>query len=262
MSCVTVLPSVELSLHTYTTTVQHVPTTDWVPALGVDAAAVALNLRNLTGQFGGRPYYETADVSTDKPNAPTDFSAAVASSAGYTNYRQTLSITSSFWVRFGAAHANASGTTLGTAEVGLQVTLQSCSRMFGTAQFSIHPGTVSSSDINVFTATNWEPAVGLAKLMAAITVMNNASTYLEYQLYMRTALDQRAPNGWVAMEGGTWTNPSTANTERNTTALSVPAGANITDNVWFQLGVAFRKKSGAGGNPQADIAIVSAGSYA
>ena len=78
-------------------------------------------------------------------------------------------------------------------------------------------------------------------------------SYLE----CRTAQDPRLPTAWVTCEAG-WDIPAVGNSARNTGALSAPAGANATTNFLIQWGLAVRKKSGAAGNPRAEIAIAVA----
>ena len=73
--------------------------------------------------------------------------------------------------------------------------------------------------------------------------------------------DPRAPNAWQTMETA-WANPASGNSKRNTGALSAPAGANVSTNFLIQIGVAVRKKSGAGGNPRAEMHAVVARSNA
>ena len=85
-------------------------------------------------------------------------------------------------------------------------------------------------------------------------VVNNDSTYLEVQLVCRTANDVRAPNAWQTCEAA-WDNPASGNSVRNTGALSAPAGANVSSNLLIQFGLAVRKKSGAAGNPRAEITV-------
>jgi hypothetical protein len=70
----------------------------------------------------------------------------------------------------------------------------------------------------------------------------------------RTANDPRAPNAWQTCEAS-YANPSAGNSVRNTSALSAPAGASITSYLLVQFGVAVRKKSGAAGNPMAEINV-------
>ncbi|MCB9685399.1 MAG: hypothetical protein H6738_22515 [Alphaproteobacteria bacterium] len=136
-----------------------------------------------------------------------------------------------------------------------------CGRNTGDGNVSVNPGMISGTDIDDFAITGFDATIGLDEIMAAFAVMDNESDYLEYQLVCRTANDPRAPNAWQTMETG-WTNPSSSNTLRNTGALSAPAGANVSSNFLIQFGVAVRKKSGAGGNPRAELHVAIARSNA
>ncbi len=107
---------------------------------------------------------------------------------------------------------------------------------------------VSGTDVNYAAVTPWKPTVGFSKCKAWFMVTDNESDYLDYQLVMRSTTDPRSPNAWQAVEAG-YSNPTTCNTGE----LAPPSGANLTTNLLFQLGVSFRKRSGAAGNPRAVI---------
>lgn len=132
-----------------------------------------------------------------------------------------------------------------------------CVSQVGTARIVINPGMVTTTDVNYFEIGGFAPTSGFGKIMGALTVTNNESTYLETQLVCRTAQDPRLPNAWVAVEAG-YDNPAAGNTMRNTTALSAPAGANFSTNLLVQWGLAVRKKVGAAGNPRAQITVALA----
>ena len=186
---------------------------------------------------------------------------AYTNAAGYTLFHTSLgSITDQLLIRFGIAYKNSSGATLGRATGSLTSAVRQCGSLLGSGVVLVNPGMVTTVDVNYQALTGFLPAAGLDKIMAAFTVTDNDSTYLEYQLVIRTALDPRAPNAWVTTEAA-WANPNSANSDRNTGLRSIPAGANITSNMFYQLGVAYRKKSGTG-NPRAQIDAAVAGTYA
>jgi hypothetical protein len=225
---------------------------------GMDAADFLMNTRDVTGNWQGKPCYQTAPVLPEFPDAPGVItSGSYVSSAGLTHFRETVSLTGKYWIRFGVASNNSAGVALGSAQVQLQVAPNQCMEQVGSGRIVINPGMVTTTDINYFEVGGWAPTSGLNKVMAALVVMNNESTYLEAQLVCRTAQDPRFPNAWLTCEAG-WDNPASGNSARNTGALSAPAGANVTTNFLVQWGLAVRKKSGAAGNPRAEIAITVA----
>jgi hypothetical protein len=146
-------------------------------------------------------------------------------------------------------------------QVQLHAAPNQCMEQVGSGRIVINPGMVTTTDINYFEVGGWGPTSGLDKVMAGIVVMNNESTYIETQLVCRTAQDPRFPNAWVTCEAG-WDNPASGNSARNTGALSAPAGANVSTNFLVQWGLAVRKKSGAAGNPRAELTITMARSNA
>ena len=262
MSCSKILNPRGDVVVVYGTGLRYTWLTPWMVAQGISAADALINLQNVTGNFQCKPCYQTAEVLQRYPDAPAVFpSASYTSTEGYNHFRQTTTLTGKFWVRFGVAANNTSGAALGSAEVELQTSVSQCGQQIGTGVVTINAGMISGTDINYFTITDFSPTIGLDEIMAAFVVMDNESDYLEYQLVCRSANDPRAPNAWQTMEAS-WANPSSGNSKRNTGALSAPAGANVTSNFLLQIGVAVRKKSGAGGNPRAELHVAVARSNA
>ncbi|MCA9491987.1 MAG: hypothetical protein KC621_18770 [Myxococcales bacterium] len=248
----------EASIAVYTTGTRYTWTTGWVLVHGMAAVDAQIDLRNIVGNFQGKPCYQTAAVLPEYPDSPTVFSAgSYANSAGKTMWRETLSLTGKFWIRFGIAASNSSGVSLGSADTQLLVTYARCAEQVGLTTITVNPGMISGTDTNVYEVGAWRPTIGFSEMMGALVVMNNVSTYLETMLVCRTAQDTRAPNDWQTCETG-WDNPSAGNSVRNTGALSAPAGANMTTNLLVQFGLAVRKKSGAAGNPSATVHVAVA----
>ncbi|MCB9698728.1 MAG: hypothetical protein H6738_18245 [Alphaproteobacteria bacterium] len=262
MSCNKLLNAKGDSIVVYGTSTRYTWTTGWMLVHGMGEVDVLLNVRDVTGNWQGKPCYQTATALPELPDSPTVFSGgSYVSSAGFTHFRETLSITDKYWIRFGVAASNTSGVNLGSAQVDMQVSHSQCGSQVALVKAVIHPGMISGTDTNVFEAGDFTPTIGFSKVMAAIVVMNNLSDYLEDQLFVRTANDPRAPNDWVACEAG-WSNPASGNSQRNTTALSAPGGASVTSYLLMQFGIGARQKSGAGGNPRAEMYVAIARSNA
>ncbi len=239
----------------YSTTTRYFWLTGWVRCHGVTTADFLVNFRDLVGSAQVKPAYQTAAVIPELPDSPTVITAgSYVTTASFTHFRETLSLTSKYWIRFGVAASNTSGVALGSGDVGMQVALDQVPVVLGMEQIVINPGQISGTDTNVFEVGEWSPTVGLDKVMAAIAVMDNLSTYLELSLHVRTCKVPSQPNSWVQVEAA-WDNPASGNSVRNTTALSLPAGANASTNFLFQLGMGVRKKSGAAGNPRAQVVV-------
>ena len=255
MSCNKLLNAKGDTIVVYGTGTRYTWTTGWMLVHGMSEVDVLLNVRDITGNWQGKPCYQTATALPELPDSPTVFTAgSYVTSASFTHFRETLSITDKYWIRFGVAASNTSGVNLGSAEVTMQVSHAQCGSQVGLVTAVIHPGMISGTDVNIFEVGGFTPTIGFDKMMAAIVVMNNLSTYLEDQLFVRTANDPRAPNDWVACETG-YDNPASGNSQRNTGALSAPAGASVTSYLLMQFGIGARMKSGAGGNPRAEIHI-------
>jgi hypothetical protein len=253
MSCGKILTPKADVLVVYSTTLRYTWFTDWMLLHGMDAVDFLTNTRDLVGNWQGKPCYQTAAVLPEFPDTPGVItSGSYVTSATLTHFRETVSLTGKYWIRFGVACNLSSGLALGSAQVQLSVAPNQCVTQVGSGRIVINPGTVTTTDTNYFEVGGWDATSGFDKVMAALVVMNNESTYLETQLVCRTAQDPRFPNAWITCESG-WDNPAAGNSARNTGALSAPAGANVTTNLLVQWGLAVRKKSGAAGNPRAEI---------
>ena len=241
------------------TAVQYLFSEEWFQIEVGSVLDFALLVREPSGNFSAKPAIQLSPVRPDNPGSPAAIAAgSYTGTAGYTMYHETGFVSSGqMWCRVGIAYKLSAGSTLAAAQVTLQSYLYGCVDTAGGGDVAVNPGMVSGTDINYAGLTGWFPGVGLSKVLAAFIVTENESTYLEYQLVVRTCIDTRTPNGWQTAEAGAgYTNPASTNTERNTGELSVPAGCNLTSNTLVQVGVAWRKKAGAAGNPRAMINAV------
>jgi hypothetical protein len=234
--------------------------TDFVLLHGVDTADALVNVRNRVGNWQGKPAYQLASVRAEVPDAPALFSVgAQITTEGFTHFRQSVLSTNKLLVRLGVGYSNTAGTLLGAADVGATFALRGCGAKLGRADVDMLAGEVGT-DINYYPVGDWSPTVNFNKVMAVYSVEDNESNHLEYQLVVRTANDVRSPNLWQTVEAA-WANPTVPNSERNSTALSLPAGANATTNLMMQFGLAARKRAAATGNPRAVIRVMVVGSW-
>lgn len=260
MACSRALKPMTFILSTDTTEVQYVFTDAWVLVSAASVLDATPLQRAVTGNFTSKPAIQMAAVRPENPGGPGAMAAgSYTGSTGYTLFHEAGFVTSGMmWARAGSAYKLSAAGGLGTAQVTLQPYLFGCVEQLGGGELSIQPGTVSGTDENFVTLTGWSPAAGLQKVLAAVLVTDNLSTYLEYQLVVRSCVDTRSPNAWQTAEAA-FTNPSVANSERNTGELSIPSGCNLTSNALVQVGIVWRRKAGSAGNPRATIqAIVAA----
>lgn len=239
----------------YSTSTRYVWMSDWIRAHGVGTADFGLNVRNVTGSAQAKPCYQTAAVLPDYPDAPAAITAGSwVTTAGWTHFRETLGLTTKAWVRFGVAVSNTAGTSLGSVEADLVTSVLTRAYEVGALTIDIRPGQISGTDVNYFVLGSWTPTLGFDTVMAAIAVLDNDGTYMENGLFCRTAIDPMQPNAWQGVEAA-WNNPAAGNSVRNTTALSLPAGANATTNLLVQFALGVRKKSGAAANPRCQLLV-------
>ncbi len=233
--------------------------TPFVVAPGVDAADALLNLRNLAttaGTFQVKGAYQTAAVRSDAPDAPVDFTAGYATTEGFKHQRQSLAITDKLLVRFGTVH-NLSAAGSGRCDVTPTFSLNECGRILAAGRVVVNPGEATTgTDTNTYPVGDWGTTVAFDKVMGGFVVEDNLALNLKYQLVCRTAIDPSKPGPWVVVEAG-WTTPAVGNSERNTTALALPAGANAASNFFLQWGIQVTRTGT--GNPGAILRLVVAG---
>jgi hypothetical protein len=250
-------------LSAYGTSPRYFWLTDWGLAMGTTEADAVMKLAAVTGNGEGKPCRQFAAVRPEGAEDPEVWvDGAYSNSETFVHFHDALTVSSFMLVRYGLAFKNSTGTGLGAATGACRYSVARCGRTFGAASFELNTSMLTSDTGQqlVVPIGDFQPAVGLDKVMAGLVIGDNASTYLETMLMIRTAIDRRGPNSWVEVEAA-WHNPAAGNSERNTTALTIPAGANLTDNFLVQLGLGLRKKASAAGNPRATIQVVGAGSY-
>jgi hypothetical protein len=240
---------------TSSTTEVFVPMTRWFPKAGLSEVDFSVDLLAVDGDADAEvmPGAQTAAVRTDNPDSPAAISGSYVSTAGPHHFSDTLAATSKAFVRFGMMYRLKTGESGQAAiQAGLSVAGQQCGRLLPARAIDVQPW-IANTDQNTFAISDWIPTVGLSKVLAAFMVLDNANNGLEYQLIVRTCNNVGEPNSWQLAEGS-WTNPSTGNSERHTGELSVPAGANLSSNHRLQVGVAVRKTGS--NNPRATIRVL------
>lgn len=256
MACVRSLKQLSLTLTTDVTAVQYVFSDEWFLVEPGTVFDFALLLREVGGNFTAKPALQFAAVRPDNPGSPAAIvDGSYTGATDYTSFRETGAVTSGqMWCRVGIAYKLSAGSTLASPQVTLSAFVYGCVEGAGTGEINVQPGMVSGTDLNYVAVTGWFPGVGLTGVMAGIVVTENDSAYSENQLVVRTAIDPRKPNNWQTAEAA-YNNPSTTNSERNTGLLTIPSACNLTDNTLAQVGMAWRKKVGAAGNPRAVIGV-------
>jgi hypothetical protein len=114
----------------------------------------------------------------------------------------------------------------------------------GAREVVVNPGLGDTTAVAWFEISEWFPLVGINKAKAAFIVEQCNSANLDYILGCRSAVSKDLPNDWVAMESG-YDTPGTGNSRRNTDQLAFPAGADVTNNVYGQLGIGIVLSSAA-----------------
>jgi hypothetical protein len=241
------------------------PASEWMPATGI--TAVDLLMRVLSVDWPGqvKPGFQIASARTDKPKPGQAISdGAFVSSEGVFHFRERESFSKAAFVRFGFVGRLQKGHQGPSAvEVEMDVAVRMCGEVLGTKTVEIQPFTFGGDDeAAVVPITDWSPTVGVDKLKAVFVVLDNHNEALQYQLVVRTASDRMEPDPWQSVEDKRWEQPRTGNSERNTGELPIPEDARFEWRSLFQLGLAYRKKSGAPSNPRCTIHTLSHCRYA
>lgn len=226
------------------------PFTGWVPCTGMDTVRALLRFRALTNQFQARPAIQLAAVRTDKPDAWTLLDA-MRSADKYTD-DLAVSTGGKMYARFGAAYNLSTGSTLGEADVGLDLVYRLCGTMVGTVTLQLVAPDTSTYYVPV---TGFLPAHQFAKFKSAVVVSSASNGFKHKLTYRAATIDQET----ITVAWGTDSLDAfvTGDTERNTGELTLPTsgGASIADKMWIQIGLAY---SGAGAGAGATVTVTTA----
>lgn len=126
--CATLLPEVTKTLTCASTTEQVVAFTNWVPAISVKWLKTVIDVITRTTNFQAQLALQTATVDPDSPNAwilkDTWLTATGKDCSGMIDV--SADVDGHFYVRFGIAVKNGTGTALERGEVSLLVSTRGC----------------------------------------------------------------------------------------------------------------------------------------
>lgn len=234
---------------TDTTNYAFVVVGDARPAAGMQKVSFDLSLMmasNLSVKPGLLWFATRSNVPDNSVTTVT--AGSNATSQGRYVYQEDLSATTNkFYVAPVLQYKASSGLGTGLAQV--QANWMSSGKSLGSRDIVVPPAT-DGTDKSYYPITGWHPTLGADKLMASIIAMDVNNAYVQERLAIRTALDPTQPNAIEDCETG-WNTPGAGNSARNTGQVSIPAGADITTNNYFQLLVAVRKSDAGQNNARA-----------
>jgi len=171
--------------------------TGWLTATGIDTVRAVLKIQNADASFfKARLAYQTANVRTNKPNAPT------GTGTWYTDdgencpndYDVSTPTSSAFFVRFGVEYQLSEGSTPEGADVSLQVSYGAKGQVVGSAsQEVLAPDTV----YKYLPLCDWVPALSAAKYKVAYVVSDAHANFTTRIAYQTAATSVEAPDGWT-----------------------------------------------------------------
>jgi len=102
---------------------EFIPYTNWIPAMSVKWVKAIIDLMSRTQNFEARFALQTATTNPDVPNAPVLKDSWINSTGKVLSSFLDVSadVDGHFYVRFGVAVRNGTGTALERGEVGLLV---------------------------------------------------------------------------------------------------------------------------------------------
>ena len=250
MSCVKVTPQVQLRLESQNTADVFTTFTEWLAAMAMDDATITMKMWNTSNNFRATPAVQTAEIRTDKPDAPAAIGSLVNQTADGEYFFEATTVdlaahtAGATFVRFGVIHDVSSVPNLGQADVTLQVAYRQCGAL--QAPWS---GTLvaTTSDNHFVPIGGWMPALGVTALEGTI-VVTSLSGGLSIDLTYRTAVATPGlPGAWAT---SVLVTPITAAGESNTGEQAVA----VTDRMWLQPGLRFWRNTGT--FAQAEVSVV------
>lgn len=232
-----------------------VPFTDWMSAMGLDKVKAVILIKALTGNFQAQLAVQTASVRTDNPDAWATLDTMTNADRCTAVIDVTSNTASKAYARFGVAYNLSSGTTLGGADVGFQLSDVVCGDIVGSTTLQL-----MAVDTNPYfvPVTGWLPAMTIAKVKAGFTVTGSLNGF-KYRLCYRAAT---ISSNVVAVAWGTANleaGYTSGDGERNTGEITMPTGVGVTgridDKMFVQFGIEF---TGTSAGAQATATVTTA----
>jgi len=127
-----------------------------------------------------------------------------------------------------------SGESLGEVDAALQVSYNSCGRIVGGKTQTL--STNSSTD-RIISVTGWVPAIGVAKVKAAIIVACGSAYFRGKLCYRYAATVTEDPAAWQDIDS--WHSDG----EHNTGEIDISTA--LADRMWVQFGLRYELSSGS-----------------
>lgn len=214
------------------------PTTEFMLATGLDKVKARLLMKALSGNFQALLGIQTAAVRTDNPNAWATLGSMTNVDACTDVITVTSSTASALYARFGIGYNLSSGTTLGGADVGVQLASISCGEVAGSTTLQL-----IAVDTNPYyvPVTDWLPSLPIAKVKAGFVVTGSVNGFKCRLCYRAATVSPEAVT--VAWGLANLESYSSGDGERNTGELPLPTGVGVTgridDKMFVQFGIEF-----------------------
>ncbi|RME27286.1 MAG: hypothetical protein D6798_04905 [Deltaproteobacteria bacterium] len=232
----------------------------WVPTAGVASVDFLADVRNWTLGTGAaaavKPAVQLAAVRTDRPDAGAAITAGTnITGNGLRHFQETLNVSSRFWFRWGLSYKLTAGS-FASCQVRLHTAFKQCSRVFSPVQVVVNPLN-GTTDISFHPVTPVFAAHAVDKVKAAVVIMDNVNTALDWRLFGRGFNDPMAPGSWMAL-GQAWNQPAAGDSDLDTGLLDLATTLSLSSYQWAQLSLAVRKGSAGDANSRAIFHLIPA----
>ena len=246
MAPVTSSGAIQKRLDCSTTSLTYVWFTNFFPCIGVDKAKAVLKNRAVSGNFQSQLCVQYASVRTDMPDAPSAVgSPLVGAGESCTGVVDIATDTASkLYMRVGVAHSLSSGSSLGGADVTLDLSYVACGRIVSTVsrEYLAYSTTSVSQAIS-----GWLPALEVEEIKVGV-VVSGLTGNAQWRICWRIATTStEAPGAWTTTESFRNTN----NTEVNTGEITISAASDM----YIQIGAEVSLSSGS---TPAQVTLVTA----
>jgi hypothetical protein len=236
MSCAQTTGPIQHHLDAYSTTVAYFWFTSYFPCTGLDFLKAVWKARVVTGNFQCQPAVQLVSVRIDKPDSPaavaTTLVGAGETCTGVVNV--SADTDDKLYMRCGIAYSLTSGTTMGSADVTLEVTYESCGSMVGVLndQYYATSTTSVAKPISKFLS-----ALAAQKIKLGVIVSGLTGNIQWRPVWRKATTSTETPGAWTTT--ASWRN--TNNVEVNTGELDLSDASDM----YVQVGIEVSLSSGS-----------------
>jgi hypothetical protein len=203
MACPRVVGTFPFSIPVFAGGDMYLPLSPFTGITGGGEYSFATTVTRVTGNATVIPAVQMAAAVESAPGAWAVAVSNTSNAVGTVHTAYSLaSVTDRYLARTGVMAKLSGGSTPGFIEGFVSVVLSTCATSAGQRRFEVPPGV--SATVPVWLPLGRVPASGASKLRATFVLQSVAD--LAYLFWVRGVLDPDAPDAWVSLNDGTYTN--------------------------------------------------------